>query len=187
MRIVLLRHATRKTIPDRFREQFLEKGLPLDGDGESEAQFQGAELSTRGIKPAVYFTSCFAHAKQTGEILRDQVGQAPIIELCSLTPHYQGPREWIGKWEGSLMTRTILLEAEARVDNLRDLDAIVLILHKPRLEQLISAMSNGWKPNPQEGDLSYSEGLCLVGQSIEAFVEGNAQQDGPLFRKAKPL
>ena len=149
MRILILRHATRKR-GNPSTDEYIEKSLPLDTAGEDQARRQGKELIRRGIKPAAYFTSCFAHAKQTGEILRDTVGGDPpakVVELCALTPHYQGPRESRGTWQGigimqtiirALTSRgtwqgihilqTIIRELELTGNDLNKLDVVVLSL-----------------------------------------------------------
>lgn len=90
MKIIVLRHATRVR-DNSVSGEYLEKHLLLDTTGEREAKKLGTELARRGIQPTVFFTSCFAHAKQTGDILRDTLGGNPpakVVELCTLTPHY---------------------------------------------------------------------------------------------------
>jgi len=98
MIFVLFRHATRVR-GDMATDEYLELSQPLSAAGEEEARQQGEELLRRGLKPTATFTSRFAHARQTAELLCTTARlEAPtIIELCTLTPHYQGPREWRGE------------------------------------------------------------------------------------------
>lgn len=178
MKIILLRHATRKR-GDREEEEYLEKRFLLDSTGEEEARKQGQELARRGIKPAVYFTSCFAHAKQTGEILRDTVGGYPlakVVELCTLTPHYQGPRKWQGNWQGIQILEAIIRESELTGNDLRKLDAVAFILHQPRLTQLLASMTS--QGESRFVDLGYSEGVCLNADLLDAFLQGKGKEDG---------
>jgi len=177
MKIIVLRHATRVR-DNSVSGEYLEKHLPLDTSGEREAKKLGIELARRGIKPAVFFTSCFAHAKQTGDILRDTLGGNPpamVVELCTLTPHYQGPREWRGEaWQGVRIPKAIIREAELTVNDLRDLDVVAFILHQPRLKQLLASMTSR---EESEFGFHYSEGVCLTADSLDAFLQGNGQEN----------
>jgi|GEM_PF-5851941 len=139
MRIIVLRHAERER-GDPTTEEFREKHLPLSSTGIKQAQELGGELVRRGLKLSACFTSCFLHAKQTGEILRDTASggtSVRVVELCALTPHFQGPREWRAKgqqWTGIDILKTIDRECTLAGSALRQLDTVAFIMHKPRLE-----------------------------------------------------
>jgi phosphohistidine phosphatase SixA len=184
MKIIVLRHATRKR-DDPVRDEYLEKHLPLDPIGEEETRQLGLELARRGIKPAIYFTSCFAHARQTAEILRDIVNgssTAKVVELCTLTPHYQGPRELRQKgekWQGLQMLGDIIRESESMISDLRELEVLAFILHWPRLEQLLASMTS--KDESCFYNVGYSEGICLKAESLDDLLQGKAEKDGPRF------
>lgn len=181
MKIIVLRHATRKR-DSLDRDEYLEKLLPLDPTGREEARQLGEELARRGIKPEVYFTSCFVHAQQTAEILRDTVDRsatAPIVELCTLTPHYQGPKEWRCKWEGVHILKAIIREAELKVSNLRELEVVAFILHKPRLQQLLESMTS--QDESRFDGIRYSEGVCLKAESLNGFLQGKGEEDDLRF------
>ena len=178
MRILLFRHATRKR-GDPGSDEYIEKRLPLDTAGEEQAKRQGDELIRRGIKPAAYFTSCFAHAKQTGEILCNMVGGDPpakVVELCALTPHYQGPRESRGTWQGISMLQTIIRELELTGNDLNKLDVVVFVMHQPRLQQLLASMTS---QSESKFKVDYSEGVFLRADSLDDFSKGKGQEDGP--------
>src|SRR5437667_10548038 len=93
--LIVARHAVRER-RERNLDEHGEKHLPLSDAGIQQARELGSLLAAGGWNPAAYYTSCFAHARQTAAIVRDVLGNcaAAILELCSLTPHYQGPREF---------------------------------------------------------------------------------------------
>ncbi len=183
MRIIVLRHAVRER-GDRATEEFIEKHLPLTPAGKQQARELGEEMLRRGLRPAVYFTSCFAHARQSGEILSNTAGgnsPAQVIELCTLTPHYQGPRAWreSGKpWKGADMLAAIDRETKLRQYDLRQLENVAFILHKPRLEQLLAAMTS--QDEGKFRDLEYSQGVVVNAESLEAFLQGKGKEEGRL-------
>jgi hypothetical protein len=146
-------------------------------------------LAGQVIRPTVYFTSCFAHAKQTGEILRDTIDEiltdtigeipdAQVVELCTLTPHFQGPRGLRGNWHGVHILKEIIREAELKVDNLRDLEFITLILHKPRVAQLLAAVTS--QDISRFEHLAYLQGVCVNAVSLDALFQGKGEED-PAF------
>jgi broad specificity phosphatase PhoE len=96
MTIVVIRHAERERREVESDDEFCEKNLQLSKSGVQQAKELGRRLATLGCNPAVYYTSCFAHARQTAAIVREVLENvsSDIVELCTLTPHYQGPREW---------------------------------------------------------------------------------------------
>lgn len=182
MKIVLLRHASR-TRGDPASDEYFEKWQPLTPDGEAESRARGEELLRRRIRPAMYFTSCFAHARQTGTILRDAIGGDPpprVEELCTLTPHYQGPRQWRGQWHGSQLLEAIVHEAAAIGAGLEQFEVVAFILHQPRLQQLAASMAS--QDESRFRDLEYSEGVCLYAESLQAFLNGQGTQDGTVLR-----
>jgi phosphohistidine phosphatase SixA len=179
MKIVALRHATRQRDSNPIRDEYLEKELLLCPTGEEESKKRGLELDKRGIKPAVYFTSCFAHARQTGEILRDSVGKispAKVVALCTLTPHFQGPRQWRGNWQGIRILESVIEESELMVKEVGDLEAIAFVLHQPRLKQLLAVMTS--QAESRFEDIGYSNGTVLTVDSLRALLQGKGIEDG---------
>ena len=177
MKIIVLRHATRQR-KDRVSDEFIEKSFPLDPIGKCEARERGADLAGRGIKPAVYFTSCFAHARETGEILRDTVGGNPaakVVELCTLTPHYQGPRELRGKWQGIQILQAIDRESKLTGNDLGEITVVGFVLHQPGLQQLVASMTS--EEESRFENIAYSEGVCLRADSLDVFLEGKGEVD----------
>ena len=136
------------------------------------------------MRPTVYFTSCFLHARQTGEILRDALPLAPlakIVQLCTLTPHYQGPRKWLGNWNGVRMLESIAQEARLTGNDLRELETAAFVLHQPRLQQLLATMTSQEESlfNP----ISYSEGICLHANSVDSLIQGKGKVEWRLIRE----
>lgn len=184
MLIVLLRHGKRiKYDDDSMKDEYLEKCLLLDRSGEKDAARRGKELASRKIIPVAYFTSCFAHARQTGEILRDTIGGDPpakVVDLCTLTPHFQGPRAWRGRWQGTQILEAIIQESESTGNDLRELAVTTFILHQPRLQQLLASMTS--QEELSFSDIGYSEGVCLKADSLDVFLKGGAVQEGTRLR-----
>jgi hypothetical protein len=195
--IILLRHA------DRIRkanEEFIEKLLPLNPDGRKESENRGTELNKLGIKPTAYFTSCFVHAKQTGEILRDTMGgrsPAEVVELLTLAPHYKGPRAWQDRREKErteaawlpVILEAIDLESQLKGYNLRNLNVVAFVLHVPRLQQLIKGMTAQTARPPFfdnksfEKFFEYSEGIHLTAASFDDLLRGRGEVMGYLPRE----
>ena len=125
------------------------------------------------------FTSCFAHARQTGEILRDTVGGSPlakVVALCTLTPHFQGRRQWRGNWQGIHILESVIEESELMVKGVGDLEAIAFVLHRPRLQQLLAVMTPGTESRFE--DIGYSKGVVLTVDSLGALLKGEGIEDG---------
>ena len=172
MKIVMLRHGTRQREDDPDCDEHLEKLLPLSSQGQLEVRERALDLKGLEISPDVYLTSCFLHSRQTGEILRDTLSHASVdvVELCTLTPHYQGPRGSRGNWRGVQMLEGITQESNFKRKNLRELDTVAFILHQPRLQQLLATMTS--QGETQFSGIKYSEGFCIRAESIEAFLRG---------------
>jgi phosphohistidine phosphatase SixA len=182
MKIILLRHATRAR-----GDSLAEKRLPLTPVGEAESRARAEELLKRGLRPELYYTSCFAHARQTGEILRDAVGGDPparLEELCTLTPHYQGPRPQIEPWRSRQLLEAIAHEAAAIGAGLDQFDVVAFVLHRPRLQQLAASMAS--RDESRFDGLEYSEGVCLSAVSLQGFLDGRGTQDGTMLRRRRP-
>lgn len=192
--IILLRHA------DRIRkanEKFIEKLLPLNPDGRKESENRGSDINKLGIKPTVYFTSCFVHAKQTGEILRDTMGGSPraqVVELLTLAPNYKGPRAWLDRPEKEcteaawlpVILEAIDLESQLKGYNLRNLNVVTFVVHVPRLQQLIKGMTAQTARPPFFDNKSfdnffeYSEGIHLTAASFDDLLRGRGEVMGYL-------
>jgi hypothetical protein len=52
-------------------------------------------------------------------------------------------------------------------------------MHQPRLAQLLRALTS--RLEPEYGDLRQSEGICLTADSLQTFLDGKGQEDGPPF------
>jgi len=187
MKIILLRHAIRR------RQGGEDRYLALDSQGESDAVKQGRELFNRKIIPEVYFTSWFAHAKQTADILQKTVSDLheaggdfnlnpKVVELCTLTPQFPGRAVWAGpqNWAGINILEWIRSEAEYTGNDLRKLGVAVFVLHDPRIRQLLEGMTSG---KYSQLMFKYSEGICLSADSLDAFLEGKGEQDGSPLRQ----
>jgi broad specificity phosphatase PhoE len=177
MKLIVIRHALRERLAQDF-EEYCEKTLPLSEAGIHQAKELAGKLTTLGCNPAVYYTSCFVHARQTAAIIRGVLANASaeIVELCSLTPHYQGPREWrdsVRKWTGLEILKTVQMESECLRRGVRQFDTIAIILHKPRIEQLIAGITS-----EQEGrfrDLDYGSACLLQAPSFNALFQGRVE------------
>lgn len=187
MRIVMMRHAKRQRDPSE--DSYMDKKLALNSGGEAQTRKLGAALLGRGIRPAAYFTSCFAHARQTGEILRETIRVdpiAPVVELCTLTPHYQGPAGSTGAlWHGVKMLESVIHEAHLAVKNLGSLETIAVITHWPRIGQLLAAMT---KQTALEATLiPYAEGAVVGAASIESLLDQQGKIEVPvLYQEHNP-
>jgi hypothetical protein len=101
------------------------------------------------------------------------------VELCSLTPHFQGPREWLRSgraWGGIDILVTIDREARLAGSDFRQLDTVALIMHKPRLEQLLSAMTS--RDQSQFRAIEYAGGVYLTAATLDVLLQGNGQPEG---------
>jgi len=157
MTIALIRHAAR----ERYADNIAEEHLPLTDEGRTQASALAAKMAARGIRPEIYLTSRYVHAQQTGGILRDLIASAAaLVQLRTLTPHeeydFQG----------------ILTEAHDSGHDVGGLSTIALVLHHPRVNQLLEKLtSRTISTKPQ-----YSEAVCVAAPSLADFVEGRAQE-----------
>ena len=179
MKMIVLRHGTRKRDDDPAVEGYDEKNLPLDAGGRAATKQLAAGLVARGLRPAVYFTSCFAHGKETAEILREIMGGDPparVVTLCALTPHYQGPKAWRCReeWKGVRILETIGHEARATGNDLRALDVVAFVMHQPRLLQLLAGVTS--ESESRYVKIGYSEGVCVEAESFDAFLRGEGKE-----------
>jgi len=86
MKIILIRHASRVRAPTSDND----RNLPLSLDGLKQARELADKMASQGLRPTLYLTSHYAHAKQTGEILRDLAAADPpvsVVAIDALTPH----------------------------------------------------------------------------------------------------
>ena len=160
MKIVLIRHASRERDSDPSKDKY----LPLSFDGKEEVRALGAKLASLNLKPTVYLTSLYAHAKQTGELLSDQGGGTPpaaVVAIDTLTPHTSWTFE------------EIIREAEQAGHNLSKLDLVAFVLHYPRLNQLLARLTS--QPVSQETP-KYAEAVCLAADSLSDFLEGKGKE-----------
>jgi hypothetical protein len=101
---------------------------------------------------------------------------AKIIELCTLTPHYQGPRGWRTNWEGVRILEAIDQESRIKGNDLRDVDTVAFVMHQPRLQQLLATMTS--QDQSRFRSLTYSEGIRIKANSFDEFFQGKAVADG---------
>ena len=158
MKIILIRHASGERDPNP------DKDLPISPDGEKEARELGDRMVSLGFKPTLYLTSRYKHAKQTGEILRDQVGGSPpasVVGVGTLTPHEPYDFE------------EIIRESEQTGHDLSKLELVAFVLHHPRLNQLLMRLTS--QPAPPVVP-KYSEAVCLTADSLGDFLKGKAKE-----------
>lgn len=89
--LILIRHASRMRTPSSADD----RDLPLSPDGENEARGLGVNMASRGLKPALYLTSRYNHAEQTGKLLSREIeGHPPaaVVVVSTLTPVLHHPR-----------------------------------------------------------------------------------------------
>ena len=80
MKILLIRHATRKYTTPEHKD-------PLSDVGIREAEQLATDLKSVGDEPTLLLTSRLRHATQTAEVLRRKLNPtAPILRLAALTP-----------------------------------------------------------------------------------------------------
>jgi phosphohistidine phosphatase SixA len=190
MRIALIRHATRE------QNGNADKTLGLTSCGIAEAEDCGGALFERGFCPTVCFTSWYAHARQTAEIISSTIAQleanrctpkvAPsIVELCTLTPQFPGSASWLEaswrekeKWDNHTILDWIVSETKKTGYDLSETDAAVFVMHQPRMQQLLAEMTG---KTIKISNTGFSEGICLQAPSLHEFVEGRGKQDGSLI------
>jgi hypothetical protein len=68
-------------------------------------------------------------------------------------------------------------ESELMIKGLGDLEAMAFILHRPRLGQLLAAMTS--QAETRFDDIGYSGGVILTVDSLEALLQGKGVEDGP--------
>jgi Histidine phosphatase superfamily (branch 1) len=184
MRMVVVRHAARERQIGPA-DEYGEKKFPLTPAGEQQAHELGRQLLGRQIIPNLYLTSCFVHSRQTADILRSVITpdlSPDILELCTLTPHFQGPRDKRGEWgTGIDILSAIQEESLATGNDLASVEVIAIVLHKPRLEQLLGGVMA--QDQSRHRDLDYAEGVCVTATSLAALLQGKGQQEGPTIRR----
>jgi len=161
MKIILIRHASRVRDPNSNDD----KDLQLTSDGVSEARELGDKMVSLGLRPTLFLTSCHAHAKQTGEILRDQVAgdhSAPVVAIRSLTPNEPYDFE------------EIIRESGQNKYDLSKLDLVAFVLHHPRLNQLLERLTS---QSVSRGKPDYSEAVCLTADSLGEFLQGKGYEE----------
>jgi phosphohistidine phosphatase SixA len=160
VKIILIRHASRERNPDLGED----KDLPLTSDGKKEACELGDRLVSLGLKPTLYLTSRYTHAKQTGDLLQDQVGGNPLAALVAintLTPHEEYTFE------------RIILESEQNGHDLSKLEQVAFVLHHPRLNQLLARLTS----QPESpGAPKFAGAVCLTADSLDDFIKGKGKQ-----------
>jgi phosphohistidine phosphatase SixA len=174
MVIIVLRHGLREKIGEL--DEYVENSLSLSRPGIGQVRQLGKHLKGKGINPEVYYTSCFSHARETADILRAELANASakVIQICSLTPHYQGPREFRetkNVWTGLDILRSVDKESRARGQDIRELATVAMILHKPRVEQLLAGMTS--KDDALFHDIEYASGRFLKAESFDDVLQGS--------------
>jgi len=159
MKIILIRHASRVQKPELGQD----KDLPLTSGGRKEALNLAEQLATHGLKPAVYLTSRYAHAVETADLLRDQVSGTPprVVPLAMLTPHEEYTLEGI------------IREAQQHGCDLDKIDQIGIVLHHPRLNQLLAKLT----PRPESPKApDFAEAVCLSADSLQDFIRAKGKE-----------
>jgi phosphohistidine phosphatase SixA len=178
--LIVLRHATRRRDADPASDKLSEQAADLDEAGVCEAQRLAAELDKRGIRPALYFTSGYFHARRTSEILRDRLGGEPtpvVVVLRTLTPDYQGPPGYRSEdWTAARLARSVLYEAQERVPGLRRVETMMLVFHFPRCAQLLHGLTS--RPE-SEFALRKAEGVILRADTFDGFLQGHGREADP--------
>ena len=161
MKIILIRHATRERDPALKSDE----PLPLKPEGKQEARELREKLPGLGLKPTVYFTSRYKHARETAEILGDQAGgisASAVVAMETLTPHQEYTFE------------KIIVEAAQEGHDLSKLDQVAFVLHHPRLNQLVARLTSQ-PESPMEPE--YAGGVCLTADSLADFINGQGKED----------
>lgn len=109
--------------------------------------------------------------------MRDVAGDASIqvAELCTLTPHFQGPQHWRGEnWKGVRLFAEIVRETQAVRKDFGKLSVVAFIMHQPRMREILGSMTGR---NETEFEFKYSEGICLRADSLGAFLIGKSTEE----------
>lgn len=175
--LVLIRHALRERHGQD--DEYREKLLGLHRTGVLQAKALAEQLVKIGCIPGVYYTSCFAHARQTADLVRERLPNtaADVVELCSLTPHYQGPREWRNserRWTGLEILKTVDKESDCIGRGMRQFDTVAMILHKPRIEQILAGLT--LQDEARFRDLDYGSGVWAKGDSWDTLLQGGVTE-----------
>jgi len=160
MEIILIRHAERERDPSLGDD----KDLPLTADGKKQTKALALRLQRAGCQPALYLVSRYAHAVETGRRLRGHLSAsppAPVIALSTLTPH-----------EGYTV-EGIIEETRENGHDLWNLNQVVIVLHHPRLNQLLAKFT-GQAESPQAPE--FAQAVRVVGRSLKDFVNGKASE-----------
>jgi phosphohistidine phosphatase SixA len=186
LKVVLVRHGTREQGggPDKL--------LSLTEEGRSECVALGRTLCSRHLQPEVVFCSWYAHARETAEIIAATCGPesssaspaAPntigVVELCTLTPQFPGSASWAleGTWAGISILEWISSEATKTDHSLVGLNVAVLVMHQPRMTQVLSGMTGG---RVTHSSFTFADGICVSAKSLDRLLAGQGEQDGELL------
>lgn len=153
MYIILIRHGEREH--SRPKEQEFLEGLT--DRGKTETIELKDKLAFCGLHPEVFFTSTYAHARESGALLAD--GGAPVIQLGCLSPG--GPMDKL---------KQIVTEARGRGPRLEAYRVIAFVGHEPSLSQLLTRLTS-----KRFGPLNRAEAVCVEAESWDDFLRGNGK------------
>jgi phosphohistidine phosphatase SixA len=183
MHLIVLRHATRQKDVSPARDRLFERDAPLEEAGVREVERLAAEeLATRELRPALYFTSEYAHARQTSKILRDALGGEPplmLVALRTLAPDYQGPPEYQNRsedWTGARLAWSVLHEARECVPDLHRVGTVMFVLHYPRCAQFLRGLTSRAE---SEFPLDKAEGVLVRDVTLDNLLQRLQQPPPP--------
>jgi phosphohistidine phosphatase SixA len=172
--LIALRHAQRVRPP---ATDAADAELPLDATGVQQVDRLVADFGKKGIRPGTCFTSGNEHAYETAERLLKGLSIPPegnIHRLEALTPSYQGPASMKPvEWIGADILRSVIQELTVRGAALDAGQPAVLILHQPRLRQMLTGLIR--EPKKENLEFGYSEGVMLEAPSLQDFLSGDGK------------
>jgi phosphohistidine phosphatase SixA len=153
---ILIRHG------ERVHDGGEDDSTRLTEQGRMEIGELRDKLAFYGFEPAVYFTSTYAHAIESGQLLAersDEEKAAPVIELNSLKPGGQMDK-----------LNEILMEASNRIDDLESCKVMAFIGHEPSMSQLLTRLTSKRFRN-----LNRAEAVCVEAESLLDFCLGKGK------------
>jgi phosphohistidine phosphatase SixA len=157
MDLILIRHAQRVRDPLAVDDC----NMPLTSTGRRQAKALANKLSAAGFKPTLYLTSRYAHAIETANTIvgsgKEKTQLLPVAPLRTLTPHEEYTFD------------AIVQEAADRGYDLRKFQEVGVVLHHPRLNQLLAKLTS--RPeSPFEP--AFAQAVCVRARSLQDFVKG---------------
>ncbi|WP_455389563.1 SixA phosphatase family protein [Petrachloros mirabilis] len=159
MKIILIRHGSRED-----ENKVEDKDKLLSAEGREQTGKLGDVLSRLDLRPELYLTSTYKHAKEMGNILSkhlDVKTPPPVLSLDALTPRMR-----------TATFEDIIDEAEKEGIDLSQLEVVTVIGHEHdgRLSRLLTRLTS-----VRARPFNRAEAACLTAPAFDDFLRGRGE------------